>query len=575
MRRLNVVLLVGTLLAAILVTDVAYASDGKLVRREDGYNSADTALAGFFGYSPAEAVSAVTKTKYDGFPNYEIACSYIALADDGWWYYSGDANTLYNAKAELFGEYGPTSGGGGGHAFDPPDEPDEPQEPQAVDGYTILRGGTYEGNVYTLAPKDATDTGQAIKVDITQKSNVLQKRDAGWNVAVLCKRAGDTSFKAMYVLALPPEAYIVQTSSGVQMYNPTDERLTYEFAKWGYSYDVYNLPDDGVFKAPWGGTSGSNYLYSKYLTTVESDMKQADQIFFLGNDTSQPQPTDPDPSGGGDDEPSAPEPPEIDPTEYTTYTTNNTDIDVNVTIDNDGGQTDLTPITLRLDRIYARLGDIGSDLLNLDLHMQTAFYDLGNRLDGLFSAYFGSVGTWLQMIYNRLEDINRNIQLLDKSTDDLTDLSGVQSYLMQILATLQGMGNNAPAADPTDMTGVMRELGTIEDLLRYMKRPFTPVVPPVVVGDDDDPIEKQVTDKGSELARHFPFSIPWDVYGMLALFVADPVAPQFDIPVFGMEDEVHVDLSGWDTVAAVSRSATFVLFALGLALRTKDMIWKD
>lgn len=574
MRRLKVVLLMGTMMLAVLVSDVAYASDGKLVRRDDGYNAADTALAGFFGYSPAEAVTVVTKTKYDGFPNYEIACSYIALADDGWWYYSGDANTLYNAKAELFGEYGITGGGGGGHAFDPPDEPEQPQEPQTIDGYTILRGGSYEGNVYTLDSIDPNVTGTPIKLDISECSNVLSKRTEGWNVVAICQRASENSFNSCCIIAIPPAAYMVKSGNYVYMYNPTDENLSYQYKSFGGSYQTYTLGEDGIFKVPWGGTSGSNTLYSKSPTYVESYHRNANQIFFLGRDASQPQPTDPTGGGGGDDEPSAPEPPEIDPTEYTTYTTNNTDIDVNVTIDNDGGQTDLTPITLRLDRIYARLGDIGSDLLDLDLHMQTAYYDLGNRLDGLFSAYFGSVGTWLQMIYNRLDDINRNIQQLDKSTDDLTDLSGVQSYLMQILATLQGMGNNSPAADPTDLTGVMHELSTIEDLLRGIKNPFTPVLPPVVISDDN-PIEKQVTDKGSELSRHFPCSIPWDIYGMLALFVAEPVAPQFDIPVFGMDEDIHVDLSGWDTVASVSRSATFVLFALGLALRTKDMIWKD
>ena len=79
----------------------------------------------------------------------------------------------------------------------------------------------------------------------------------------------------------------------------------------------------------------------------------------------------------------------------------------------------------------------------------------------------------------------------------------------------------------------------------------------------------------SGLKNLFPFSIPWDVAAILALFVAQPVTPVFDVPVPYSANGiayVRVDLSGWDNVMTAVRSVELAAFAVGLAMKTRQML---
>ncbi len=78
----------------------------------------------------------------------------------------------------------------------------------------------------------------------------------------------------------------------------------------------------------------------------------------------------------------------------------------------------------------------------------------------------------------------------------------------------------------------------------------------------------------SDLEKVFPFCIPFDLYDMVAIFAADPEAPQFDWPVYflGQEYDINVDLSQWDPVAATGRTLLIALFLVGLAFATRDLI---
>lgn len=83
-----------------------------------------------------------------------------------------------------------------------------------------------------------------------------------------------------------------------------------------------------------------------------------------------------------------------------------------------------------------------------------------------------------------------------------------------------------------------------------------------------------MADAVSGLATKFPFSLPWDIATMLALFVHEPVTPVFDLP-FALPGEyanVRVDMSYFDEVMAAVRGVELVLFGLALAKRTPDML---
>lgn len=78
------------------------------------------------------------------------------------------------------------------------------------------------------------------------------------------------------------------------------------------------------------------------------------------------------------------------------------------------------------------------------------------------------------------------------------------------------------------------------------------------------------------LSSVFPFCIPFDVYNMVTMFVAEPEAPHaectFTLPWSNQDYSVGWDLSDFDGVAQVCRSMELVLFAVGLAVITHKFI---
>lgn len=78
------------------------------------------------------------------------------------------------------------------------------------------------------------------------------------------------------------------------------------------------------------------------------------------------------------------------------------------------------------------------------------------------------------------------------------------------------------------------------------------------------------------LTTIFPFCIPFDIYNMVTMFVAEPEAPHaewtFNLPWSNQEYSVGWDLSAFDGIAQVCRSMELVLFAVGLAVITHKVI---
>lgn len=78
----------------------------------------------------------------------------------------------------------------------------------------------------------------------------------------------------------------------------------------------------------------------------------------------------------------------------------------------------------------------------------------------------------------------------------------------------------------------------------------------------------------------FPFSMPWDLYAMFALFAAEPVCPDFTIPLtFTIWDwsetfEIPINGSDWEYISYLSRSLHTVLFCSYLYKFTLKFIVK-
>ena len=78
-----------------------------------------------------------------------------------------------------------------------------------------------------------------------------------------------------------------------------------------------------------------------------------------------------------------------------------------------------------------------------------------------------------------------------------------------------------------------------------------------------------------DLSQFFPFCIPFDLYDFLTCLNADPVAPviHWELPLPGGSSyPIEVDLSPFDSVAQLLRRLQLLLFCVGLAIKTRDLI---
>lgn len=79
-----------------------------------------------------------------------------------------------------------------------------------------------------------------------------------------------------------------------------------------------------------------------------------------------------------------------------------------------------------------------------------------------------------------------------------------------------------------------------------------------------------------DLRNYFPFCIPWDLYDMITLLVAEPVAPHVQYPFviepLNVNYTIDLDFSQFDSVAAVLRTMELLAAGIGLALMTKRLI---
>ena len=78
-----------------------------------------------------------------------------------------------------------------------------------------------------------------------------------------------------------------------------------------------------------------------------------------------------------------------------------------------------------------------------------------------------------------------------------------------------------------------------------------------------------------DLTQYFPFCIPFDLYAFFSCLNADPVTPviHWEIAVPGGTSlPIDLDLSPFDGVAKLLRTLQLLLFCVGLAFKTRDLI---
>lgn len=182
----------------------------------------------------------------------------------------------------------------------------------------------------------------------------------------------------------------------------------------------------------------------------------------------------------------------------------------------------------------------------------------------------GESDTWLEKIYNRLGDVLKKI-------GTVTGVDTLVSLVQQIADDIKTLKEGGTlSADFSDTNGLLKDIkkllgtliavqaaGDVADLL-------TDTVGDKI-SDFVDNLKSGVSEVTDALQDVFPFSIPWDLMTILALFAAEPEAPVFDIPVHlgkFADQTIHVDLSDFESVSVICRAFLSISFAVGLMYLT-------
>lgn len=111
----------------------------------------------------------------------------------------------------------------------------------------------------------------------------------------------------------------------------------------------------------------------------------------------------------------------------------------------------------------------------------------------------------------------------------------------------------------------------------------TKIIAPTTTPDGESTSDKKVGDfegEGGQLyfdwKNVFPFCIPFDLITFIKCLCADPEAPKMDIPfnvpIVNYKGSVSIDLSKYDSIAKLCRTLMDLLFILGLAYGTRELI---
>ena len=141
-------------------------------------------------------------------------------------------------------------------------------------------------------------------------------------------------------------------------------------------------------------------------------------------------------------------------------------------------------------------------------------------------------------------------------------------------------GNKVETEDPDTGGSTDPSTGTdTDDPDSGSNDPTTPTT-----GTDTDPDTQpdspgapstDIGDYQIDLKEFFPFCIPFDLYDFFTCLNADPVAPVIEwvIPLPGGDTyPLEINLSAFDGVAQLLRRLQLLLFCVGLAFKTRDLI---
>lgn len=506
---------------------------------------------------------------------YEFAQAFTALGNDGtanhyvgWW---GD--TLYQANMVSLN-------GGYGHVW--ATETNQSKIASALEDYMVIyNGGSLGGGGST--PSNTYPAGYYYKIstNINNYAPFSANQSFGlkyvyWSVELYDEMKAEANrHGATIVLA---SKYNTANSSSLPGLNQwySDWKLNYDsgytfshrngdgYVSSGAAAQNFTIFGDlsrlyyksGNLSFHWSFSQNYNTVTGPWYYVGAFNPDDFEKVYLDPNGNNWPDAPTPEPTP----DPTVPEPSDVD--------LDVTFPSLSVTIDND-----FTP-------------DLQGILDAMDEHCQHLQRAIYNGLAGLFESLKefeeGLYTHYVTYIHDVLEWLQDWFEMLQSDMDKIDiDISAINRYLYRILQEIGSNDGNA-----TDVTGIESQLDTIIarldallvvesadaalDLAHFLLDLLGELL------DTVGSVVSGVTEAFGDLTEVFPFSIPWDIAAIAALFAAEPVTPAFDIPfpaIAGGEGTlIHVDLSDFDGIASVGRAGILILFATGLALRTPQLM---
>lgn len=538
----------------VMLPSLAYADT--YVATED---SAVRAAMVYLGYDPDEGEStdklvtafydATSGDEYTGWQSF-VNGLYQPLGtvnyNEQWWspadgfMFSAQVDGARTDAAKIYAAWKNTSSGGGGSGSEPDEVPETPNGYRIITTYVMPNARNYTGTIlginYGGTDYAFAQLPETIKVAVDKKFFTSM-------VAL-----GHTS---CYIYVAPSLSAQYPTNYDVYVVVPNDGyTLTYEPEQAINSQ--YRIGQSYVLRGTRKGYDASQVRYSASLQALMSGISTINSLSTSSSNRALPlcywasvnlsDYTTEDPSGGGETEPepepepeppTPPEPPR-DPTPPTPDPTQPSQ-----TIDLQG-IIDRLDIIIRnqvvlinwLDDAFA---SVTANIQWLGELIDESFgwlWEVLGDLQGSIDSGINRITTWLEMIYRKIGGQGGTVSRPNIDTPTPWDdfLSWLEGILQRLLDLIFGV---TPAA--------------LQNLLSGL----------------------------ADLTSKFPFSIPWDLAALVALFAHAPVTPVIDfplmVPFMNAPLPLHVDCTQWDGLASICRDGETVIFAAWLVLKTPDL----
>lgn len=218
------------------------------------------------------------------------------------------------------------------------------------------------------------------------------------------------------------------------------------------------------------------------------------------------------------------------------------------------------------------------DMTNIDLS-----YKYSSDFKFAVASYIGNnvLNNTLELdppFVNNRKDVNvDNVGLADVATGTLTgDIDINWNNSLPFLKLYDNVVDGTASLDDVSTASKVRPYDTTKNtVIDSSKVTDIPISSVVSDASKNNTAQKL---KNPSLASVFPFCIPWDIYSVVKVFSADPVAPSytFEVP-WSIEKDAKpvkytIDLSNYAPVSTVCRSLFLLLFIVGLAMVTRDLI---